>query len=458
MSELSGARVAVIGGGLAGIAAALDCRRAGAEVILAEVRPRLGGAAYSVDRDGLTVDNGQHVFLHCCSAYRSLLRELGSEGRVRLQRRLEIPVLRPGGRPLLLRRAGLPPPAHLAGALLRFNAIPLSQRLRAAFAMRALGRLRTADPAVDRRALGSFLEEHGQSEQTIAALWDLIALPTLNVRAPEASLALGAFVFQKGLMESMEGGDVGFHERPLGETIGEPALRRLHREGVDVRLRWRAERVRPDERAGFEVHGTSGGRDEQIDCDAVIVALPHLRAAELLPEQMAPLAAQVRQIGVSPIVNLHVVYDRRVLDMPFAASIESPVQYLFDRTEAGGAPSGTQYVAISLSGADREMASSVDELRSRYLPAIADLLPPARGARVERFMVTREHAATFRAAPGVGELRPEQRTDLPGFALAGAWTATGWPATLESAVLSGHAAAAAVLQDLGAPMPAHETG
>jgi uncharacterized protein with NAD-binding domain and iron-sulfur cluster len=130
-----------------------------------------------------------------------------------------------------------------------------------------------------------------------------------------------------------------------------------------------------------------------------------------------------------------------VLDEPFAAGVGTPVQYLFDRGGAAGVPPGCQYLAVSLSGASAEMERSVEELRERYLTAMRELLPRARDANVERFQVTREHAATFRAVPGVAALRPAQRTALPGLALAGAWTETGWPATLESAVLSGHAAA-----------------
>jgi hydroxysqualene dehydroxylase len=135
--------------------------------------------------------------------------------------------------------------------------------------------------------------------------------------------------------------------------------------------------------------------------------------------------------------------------VPFAAGVRTPVQYVFDRSDAAGVPAGCQYLAVSLSGAEREMAISSGELRERYLPALGALFPRARGASVEFFLATREHAATFRAAPGVGALRPRAQTALPGLVLAGAWTATGWPATLEGAVLSGHAAADAALRSLG---------
>jgi hydroxysqualene dehydroxylase len=459
--------VAVIGGGLAGITAALDCAGAGARVALVEVRRRLGGAAYSFERDGLALDNGQHVFLRCCVAYRGLLRRLGSERGVVLQERLRIPVLSPGGKPFVLSRGALPAPLHLAGALLRYPHLALPQRLGAARAALALGRLDPDEQALERMTLGEWLAERGQGPETVAALWDLIALPTLNLPAAQASLGLGAFVFQRGLLASADAGDIGFHERPLSETIAEPALRALRAAGVDVRLGFRAERL-VRTAARFEIAGagqrdgedpsqegvgadssTSSSTSSSLSARAAIVAVPHARAAGLI-EALAPdIAGRLRGLGSSPIVNLHVVYDRHVSEHRFAAGVRTPVQYLFDRTAAGGAAPGCQYLAVSLSGADREMGMSVEALRERYLPALAALLPRARRARVESFFVTREHAATFRAVPGVGRLRPTSRTPTPGLVLAGAWTQTGWPATLEGAVMSGHTAARTALRTLG---------
>ncbi len=460
---VSGPRVAVIGGGLAGIAAALDCAQAGARVTLLEVRPRLGGAAYSFERDGLPIDNGQHVFLRCCTAYRALLARIGGERGVFVQPRLEIPVVSPGGRVTVLRRSRLPAPLHLAGALARYRHLTLAERLRAGLAALALGRLDPRAPALDRRTLGEWLSAHGQGPRAVAALWDLIALPTLNLPAAQASLALGAFVFRTGLLERADAGDIGFHRRPLSEVVGDPAARALRAAGVRIGLGWRAERLKATG-DGFEVRcsrgpqraGEGGGdasEDDGLSADAVIVALPHPRAAALI-EALAPAAAAgARALSSSPIVNLHVVYDRRVCELPFAAGVGTPVQYLFDRSEAGGVGEGRQYLAVSLSGAERELGMSADALRERYLPALAELFPRARGAVVEHFLATREHAATFRAAPGTAALRPGPQTAVPGLVLAGSWIATGWPATLEGAVRSGHAAARATLSGLGCAEP-----
>jgi hydroxysqualene dehydroxylase len=449
-------RVVVVGGGVAGITAALDCAAAGARVTLVEVRRRLGGAAYSFAREGLQMDNGQHVFLRCCSAYRALLRRLGSEHLVHVQPRLEIPVLRPGGAPATLRRGGLPAPLHMAATLARYGHLTPLQRLgvaRAALALMLLQRTRSgrAELARDEETLGQWLARHGQRPQALAALWDLIALPALNLPAAQASLALGTFVFQTGLLADADAGDIGFHAATLSEVIGEPARSALRRAGVEVRMGWRAERLQRMG-SGVEVHG----RGEPLRPDVVVLAVPHTRAATLLEPLLGASAGRLRGLGSSPIVNLHVVYDRRVYDGPFAAGVGTPVQYFFDRTAAAGAPAGCQYLAVSLSGAEREMGMSVEALRERYLPALAQLLPRARAARVRSFLVTREHAATFRAAPGVAVLRPGAETSLRGLVLAGAWTDTGWPATLEGAVLSGHAAARHALATLGVRAPARE--
>jgi squalene-associated FAD-dependent desaturase len=451
--------VVVVGGGVAGITAALDCADAGASVTLVEVRPRLGGAAYSFARDGAQFDNGQHVFLRCCTAYRELLARLGSEDGTLLQPRLQIPVLCPDGRRTELRRGSLPAPAHLAGTLLRYPLLTLSERLRAARAARALARVDPADPRADEQSFGSWLAAHGQEAAAVERLWDLVALPTLNVRAREASLALASFVFQTGLLGDAAAADIGFHARPLGEVIGEPALRALREADVEVLLGRRARRIE----VGAEQLCVPLADGAALEAGAVVLATPHRRAAELLPEALDDVAARLRALGTSPIVNVHVVYDRPVCALDFAAGIGTPVQYLFDRSSAIDLPRGS-YLAVSISGADEEMEMSVDELRERYLRALAELFPVAREAQVRRFLVTREHAATFRATPGSGALRPSAGTVIPGLVLAGSFTDTGWPATLEGAARSGHEAARCALRALGIDrvdgvgVPARATG
>jgi squalene-associated FAD-dependent desaturase len=436
-------RVIVIGGGLAGITAALDCARAGAPVTLLEARGRLGGAAYSFTRDGIQADNGQHVFLRCCSAYRELLEALGATDSVTLQDRLEIPVLAPGRRRARLWRSGLPAPLHLAAALARYPLLSLRERARVARAMRALGSVEIDDPATDARSFGDWLHEQRQSERAIEAIWSLIVRPTLNLEPADASLAQAAQVFQVGLLSDRGAGDIGYARVPLSEIHDRAAMAGLREAGVDVRLRAGVTGILATS-DGFRVERSGA---PTLSSGAVIMAVQPDRLARLIPAAAGIDRAALTGLGSSAIVNLHFVFDRRVTELPFAAGVGTPVQWVFDRTDSAGLEHG-QYLAITLSAAGAELSMTSDELRQRYHAALAELLPEVQNATVENFFVTREHAATFRAAPGARALRPGPQTQLPGLVLAGAWTNTGWPATMEGAVRSGHAAADQALSPL----------
>jgi protoporphyrinogen oxidase len=177
--------------------------------------------------------------------------------------------------------------------------------------------------------------------------------------------------------------------------------------------------------------------------DGVVLAVPPEAAARLLPEGAAapgPGPERWRELGASPIVNVHVLYDRRVTRLPFAAAVDSPVQWVFDRTGPSGLAAG-QYLAVSVSAADDVVDTPAAQLREQFVPALEEIFPAARDARITDFFVTRERRATFRQEPGCGEKRPGATTRLPGLVLAGAWTNTGWPDTMEGAVRSGLSAA-----------------
>lgn len=440
---MSEPRVVVVGGGLAGMSAAVACADGGARVTLLEARPRLGGATFSFRREGLWVDNGQHVFLRCCTAYRRFLSRVGAEHLTTLQRRMAIPVLSPDGRRGWLRRNGLPAPLHLAGSIARYPFLSLSERARAGRAALALARLNLGDDRLDERTFEQWLVERGQSAAAIEALWNLIALPTLNLPASSASLALAAKVFQTGLLTDRAAADVGYASAPLSRVHGEMAAHSLAHAGAEVRVGEPVLAIEAGE-GSFEVVV----RDERLPADAVVLAVPHDRAASLLPPGALPGQERLVELGSSPIVNVHVVYDRRVTDLPFAAGVGTPVQWVFDRTRPSGLSDG-QYLAISISGADRQITERTEDLRRAFLPALASLFPAAGEARVESFFVTREHAATFRQAPGTRALRPGTRTGIPRLYLAGAWTDTGWPATMEGAVRSGIAASREALIAVG---------
>jgi len=435
--------VTVIGGGLAGITAALRCADAGRPVTLVETRPRLGGLTFSFRRNGLDVDNGQHVFLRCCTAYRALLARLGVADLVRLQDRLDLPIrCHWDPRPAQLRRSNLPAPLHLAPSLLRYRVLGVRQRLRFVRAALALRRLDRDAPGVDDRSFGEWLRTMGQDARTVEALWDLIGVATLNAHADDSSLRLAAMVFQVGLLTSASAADVGWSLVPLQHLHGDAAGARLAEAGARVLTNTKVTRLSPHGGAWVVRTGSEEHMAEQV-----VLAVPPRAAEALLPA--GSLGAQPgwsARLGESPIVNVHVVLDRRVLAEPFVAAVGSPVQWIFDRTDQSGLPDG-QYLALSLSAADDIVDLPAATLRERLLPELGRLIPGLRQARVTDFFVTRERAATIRSAPGSAALRPSPATGIPGLVLAGAWTDTGWPATMEGAVRSGDSAARHLLHE-----------
>ena len=439
-AQAAGRRTAVVvGGGLAGTTAALALADAGLRVVLTEARPRLGGLAFSFKRGELTVDNGQHVFLRCCTAYQWFLDRIAARDLVTLQDRLDVPVFDADtGRTGRIGRAALPVPLHLASSLLRYPHLSLRERGsvgRAALALRALD---PADPALDRTDFGSWLTAHGQSARTVEALWDLVAIATLNARSGQSSLGLAAMVFKTGLLSEPGAADIGWASAPLGDLHDGRARTALDAAGVRTLLRTRTTAIEAAADGGWQIEVETGpGRGEQLTADTVVLAVPQREAHGLLPEGALEEPETLLRIGTSPILNVHVIYDRQVLDRPFVTALGSPVQWVFDRTGSSGLTGGGQYLAVSQSAAQDEIDLPVARLRDRYLPELARVLPAARDAQVRDFFVTRERTATFAPTPGVGALRPGPVTRAPGLFLAGAWTATGWPATMESAVRSG---------------------
>ncbi|PSM39687.1 phytoene dehydrogenase [Streptomyces dioscori] len=440
----------VVGGGLAGTTAALALADAGVRVTLLEGRPRLGGLAFSFQRDGLTVDNGQHVYLRCCTAYRWFLDRVEGAALAPLQDRLDVPVLdaeAPAGRRLgRIGRTALPVPLHLARSLATYPHLSLAERARVGRAALALKGLDPADPALDAQSFGGWLTEHGQSDRAIEALWDLVGVATLNAVAGDASLGLAAMVFKTGLLSDPGAADIGWARVPLGELHDRLARKALDSAGVRTEVRTRVTSISSHENGRWSVQVPG----ETLDADTVVLAVPQREAHDLLPAGALDAPERLLEIGTAPILNIHVVYDRKVLSTPFFAALGSPVQWVFDRTEASGLKEG-QYLALSQSAAQDEIDAPVAALRERYLPELERLLPHTRDAGVRDFFVTRERTATFAPTPGVGRLRPGARTKAPGLYLAGAWTATGWPATMESAVRSGVSAADAALGALGRP-------
>ena len=426
--SLQGARVAVAGGGLAGIAAAVEAAGRGAVVTLVERRPFLGGKAFSFTepRSGVEIDNGQHVHLGCCTAYIALLARLGSLGLTAMQPVLHVDVRDRAGIHGVLTARRLPAPLHMGPSFSRYGLLTRAERLRALRALTAIAALgpRGRD-ALDDVSFGEWLRAHGQRDAAIERFWDVVILPTCNDRSDRVSAALASFVITEGLMRTQGGASIGWALAGLSHLVDPPARRLIARAGGRV-VTGRA--VTAADGAGLDLDDGT-----RIDADAVVLALPPTRARAVAPRALPHDPG----LGESPIVNVHLWYDRPVLERPILAVVDSPVQWMFDRTAITGEGAPGQHIDLSLSAARAEMGVPREDLAGAMDHEVRALLPAARDARLSRWAVTKDARATFAPAPGQASRRPHARTAVDGLALAGTWTATGWPATMEGAVRSG---------------------
>ncbi|HEU5278698.1 MAG TPA: hydroxysqualene dehydroxylase HpnE [Gaiellaceae bacterium] len=399
-------RTVVVGGGLAGCAAALELLDAGHRVTLLEARPTLGGAVQTLPkRDGDPApppDNGQHIALGCFTEYLAFLDRIGEAGSVR-RLRLSLPVVDE-------RRewAQISPASIL---LARYTHLPLRDRPLAW----QLFALRGEDPnAHDHETFADFLRARGQSQRAIERFWDVFIRPALNLRSAEASAAMGLFTVQTALLGGRRAGELVLPAKPLGSMHGDAARRVLERRGATVETGARVEAL------------------DELDGDAVVVATPPAESARLLGEP-AP------ELEPSPIVSVHLLFDRPLLRTPLAALLDSDAHWIFDRGAlTGHAPAQGQYLTVVSSGVPELMEIRGRELVDRIAAQVTERLGRAELGWAR---VSREPNATVALRPGTAALRPGARTSLPNVTRAGAWTATGWPATMESAVRSGRTAA-----------------
>lgn len=435
---------AVIGSGFAGVAAAVALAKAGRRVLLVEARARLGGrAATLVDRvTGEPVDNGQHVLFGCYTETLALLDEIGQRGAVDVQPALHVPLVGPDGARRDLRCADLPAPLNLAAGLLRWRALDMRDRARAARLALALIRSTGASAPRDTETVSAWLERMGQTRRLRGWLWEPLAVAALNESPDEAAASMFAPVLRELFAGDRRASSLVLPRVPLGDLYAEPARAYIEARGALVRT------GRPA-RLSREAHGfTVRAGDDRWRVPAVVAAVPWHQFSGLfegpLPPELVPIGAAADRMTPVPIVTVNLWYDRPVLDTPFVGLIGRTAQWVFDRRAiAGGA---STHVSVITSAAAR--------LSERADPAIVDLitadlrdaLPLAKGATVTRATVIREKQATFSVRPGSPE-RPVARTPLRGCFLAGDWLRTGLPGTIEGAVRSGNRAAYELLCD-----------
>ncbi len=405
-------KAVVVGGGLAGLAAALDLVDAGQEVTVLEARPTLGGAVQTLPRrEGdpePPPDNGQHIALGCFTEYLRFLERIGEGGSVSRQR-LALPVIDEQRRVAPISRA----PA----SLLRYRHIPPADRLALPL---VLARLRVTRPRHE--TFGALLRRLGTSDTAIERFWDVFVRPALNLPADEADAAAGLFTVRTALLGPRESSDLVLPLKPLGWMHGDAAGRIL---GDRVRLEERVESL------------------DDVDADAIVVAVPPRESARLLGEPEPELED-------SPIVSVHLWFDRELLGTPLAALLGSDAHWVFDRGAlTGERPEHGQYLTVVASGVPELL-----DVRGRALveQMAAQLTDRLGAAELLWSRVSREPYATVALRPGVR--RPGVETSRPNVARAGTWTDTGWPATMESAIRSGRRAAQHILSDASARVTA----
>ena len=396
-------RVAVVGGGLAGLAAALELVDTGHDVVLHEARPTLGGAVQTLpERDGdppPPPDNGQHIALGCFAEYRRFVERIGKAGALRRES-LRLPVIDEQGRV-----ATIGPGLRLLG----YSHLPLKGRIRVARRALSMRKLKPAEHADE--TFASLIDDRNEIDR----FWDVFIRPALNLPCDEAGADYGIFTVQTALLAGARASDLLLPTEPLGEMHGNAAGRAL---GDRVRLESRVESL------------------DELDADTVVVAVPPAEAARLLGEEPPALED-------SPIISVHLLFDRPILPHRLAALLDSPAHWVFDRGALTGhePPGGGQYLTVVSSGVPDLLGIRGKGLVDLMEQALTDRLGSA-GLLWSR--VSREPRATFAARPGTRRLRWPMRTTRPNVHLAGAWVASDWPATMEAAVRSGVAAARAV--------------
>lgn len=437
----------VIGAGIAGLAAATSLSAAGARVLVLEARGSLGGRAASFlePRMGTCADNGQHVILGCYHETFAYLERVGAAGAIAVQERLEVPVVDRHGARSVLRCPAWPSPFHLLAGVLRWDGLGFGDRLsalRLAPALRAaaLGvRHGTPPPEpLERETVKSWLQRHGQTPRLCEMLWEPLAVAALNQPVGVAAAApfvrvLGG-VFGRGPRDS----SIGIPAGPLSEVFGEPARAFLEQRGSKVRLHAPARLTFDGPRLAITVRG------QRVLADTIIVAVPWGAWRTLVEEEEARRAGlsavkdAARARVSSPIVTVHLWLEGPIVDAPFVGLPGRAFQWAFER-RAGP----RTHVALVSSGEMALLREPDAAITARAWQEIGDALPGARRTTLLHTRVVRERHATFSLAPGQAP-RPSMRTPVASLWLAGDWTDTGLPATIEGAALSGHRVAAAL--------------
>jgi len=421
-------RVAVIGGGLAGIASAVALGSAGFEVDIYEARNFLGGRATSWPvgaEDSEMIDNCQHILLRCCVNLLDLYRRLGVEDKIRFHR--EFHFIEPGGRTSVLKRGIFPAPAHFFGSFLKLKFLNTADKIAIARAIRDIPRERRSRNDLDRITMLDWLREKRQTTQAIERYWRQVLVSAVNEELDRMAAIHGFQVFWLGMIARADSHEMGVPDVPLRELYDEQSLARagtieLHHRNAITSIETRDSTV-----------------TGPIVADYYISALPFERLQPLLPD-----LTDWTPFEHSPITGIHLWFDRAITDLPHATLLDRTIQWMFNKSEG-------RYIQLVVSASRTLLETPRQEIIDLAVRELAEFFPLVKNARLEKAQVIKEVRATFSAKPGLESIRPVSRTRLNNFFLAGDWTRSGWPATMEGAVRSGYLAAEAVTEATGTP-------
>lgn len=438
--------IAVVGAGVAGLAAATALGRAGYRVELLDRRPYVGGRASSYLHPALqVVIDSQHVLVGCCTNLIDLLERSGVGDQVRWYD--ELTFLEPGGRASTFRPSRLPAPLHYARSFLRAPMLSFRDKLGIA---RGMATLLRSIPADDREGLEMWLKRTGQTERARRHFWEPIVVCTLNDGFANCSTRHAAHVFRELFLPNPASGRLGIPALPLSDLYG-AAARLVERQGGAIRLRTSMERLDPSAGSQWRLAGPT------LDCaaDAVVLAVPFEQMQRVLPilppaPAGAELAHNLSRFVHSSYTTVHFWFDREITTLPHAALLDSDLQWIFNKSRIRGAPADAGwYVELVIAASPLYLEMERAEILRRSLENLALYFPQVRQARVARSAVLKEARATFSVLPDLDRSRPSPVSPWPGIFLAGDWTATGWPSTMEGAVRSGYRAAEAVTRWFG---------
>jgi len=431
----------VIGGGLAGLAAAGTLSKQGQKVVLIESKGKIGGRAASfVDlASGDLIDNCQHVSMKCCTNLQYFCEEIGISHYIKDEPNMFWRT--PDGKTSLFKGIRLPAPFHFAKSFLGAHFLNWNEKIRLGLGM---GLLRLTKAEEDAPFL-EWLANHFQSQRCIDRFWAPVLISALNTPMEKVGLHYARKVFVDVFWKNSKAYELGLPMVPLSRLYGEEVISWLKKAGVDIRLGNAVKKVGLKSDSTWEVILDNS---ETIEADNLLLAVPFQRVVDLLGPlaKLDPSIGMLQGLRTAPITSVHLWFDRPITDLPHVVLLDSIGQWLFSR---GKNEKGEYYYQVVISSSAELLKGGNDAVLQAVMAELPSFFKDADEAQLIRGRVVSEKQATFESSYGVDEFRPLQTTQIKGLYLAGDYTQTGWPATMEGAVRSGYLAAERILENKG---------